>query len=153
MNREVAARLVAAVLLALAACAAPVSGETLEEKLRQAGASVRGLGSDLSIFPITADSQMAAWTLIAESKEGGSLALARQLNHRMDRAFKRRTVLVVGGPYSSLTREVVLDALALNEGRALPGLVLVYVGSAKSAREVRTAAGALGIRLVQRELP
>jgi hypothetical protein len=153
MNREIPVSLVAAVLFALAACAAPVSGEALEEKLRQAGASVRGLGSDLSVFPITADSQMAAWTLAAESKGSGLLPLARQLNHRMDRASKRHTMLVVGGPYSSLTREVVLDALALNEGKALPGLVLVYVGSAESAREVRTAAGALDIRFVQRELP
>jgi hypothetical protein len=153
MNREIPVSLVAAVLFALAACAAPVSGEALEEKLRQAGASVRGLGSGLSVFPITADSQMAAWTLAAESKGSGPLPLARQLNHRMDRASKRHTMLVVGGPYSSLTREVVLDALALNEGKALPGLVLVYVGSAESAREVRTAAGDLDIRFVQRELP
>ena len=153
MNREIRVSLEAAVLLAWAACAAPVSGEALEEKLRQAGGSVRGLGSDLSVFPITADSQMAAWTLIAESKESGPLPLARQLKHRMDRALKRHTMLVVGGPYSSLTREVVLDALALNQGKLLHGLVLVYVGSAESAREVRTAAGALGIRFVQRELP
>ncbi len=141
------------VLLASAACVAPVSGEALEEKLRQAGASVRGLGSDPSVFPITADSQMAAWTLAAESKESGPLPLARQLNHRMDRASKRHRMLVVGGPYPSLSREVVLDALALNEGKPLPGLVLVYVGSAESAREVRTAAGTLGIRFIQRDLP
>lgn len=153
MNRGIGVSFAAAALLALAACAAPVSGEALEEKLRQAGASVRGLGSDCSVFPITADSQMAAWTLTVESKESGPLPLARQLNHRMDRASKRHTMLVVGGPYSSLTREVVLDALALNEGEPLPGLVLIYVGSAESAREVRAAAGALGIRFVQRELP
>ena len=153
MNREIPVSLVAAVLFALAACAAPVSGEALEEKLRQAGASVRGLGSDPSVFPITADSQMTAWTLAAESKESGPLPLARQLNHRMGRASKRNRMLVVGGPYSSLTREVVLDALALNKGKPLPGLALVYVGSAESARDVRTAAGTLGIRFVQRELP
>jgi hypothetical protein len=153
MNRGICVSLGVGVLLALAACAAPVSEEALEEKLRQAGASVRGLGSDPSVFPITADSQMAAWTLAAESKESGPLPLARQLKHRMDRASKRQRMLVVGGPYSSLTREVVLDALALNEGKPLPGLVFVYVGSAESAREVRAAAGTLGIRFIQRELP
>ena len=153
MNRGIRVSLVTVVLLAATACAAPISEDALEEKLRQAGASVRGFGSDPSVFPITADSQMAAWTLIAESKEGGSLPLARQLAHRMDRASKRNRMLVVGGPYSSLTREVVLDALALNEGKPLPGLVLVYVGSAESARDVRAAAGALGIRFIQRELP
>jgi hypothetical protein len=153
MNRGIRVSLAVGVLLALAACAAPVSEEALEEKLRRAGASVRGLGSDPSVFPITADSQVAAWTLTAESKESGPLPLARQLNHRMGRASKRQRMLVVGGPYSSLTREVVLDALALNEGKPLPGLVLVYVGSAESAREVRTAAGALGVRFIQRELP
>jgi hypothetical protein len=153
MNREIRASLVAATLLALTACAAPVSGDALDEKLRQAGASVRGLGSNPEVFPITADSPMAALTLVGESKESGSLPLARQLKYRMGRASKRRTMLVVGGPYSSLTREVVLDALALHEGTPLPGLVLVYVGSPESARDVRTAAGALGIRFVQRELP
>jgi hypothetical protein len=153
MSRGIRGSLVAVALIVSTACAGPVSGEALEEKLRQAGASVRGLGTDLSVFPITADSRMAAWTLAAESKESGPLPLARQLNHRMDRASKRNRVLVVGGPYSSLTREVVLDALAMNEGKPLRGLVLVYVGSAESARDVRTAAGSLGIRFVQRELP
>jgi hypothetical protein len=153
MNRGIRASLVAATLLALTACAVPVSGVALEEKLRQAGASVRGLGSNPEVFPITADSPMAAWTMLGESKESAPLPLARQLDHRMGRASKRNTMLVVGGPYSSLTREVLLDALALNEGKPLPGLVLVYVGSAESAREIRTAAGALGIRFVQRELP
>jgi len=153
MNNRIRVSLVTVALLAATACAAPVAGEALEEQLRQAGASVRGLGSDPSVFPITADSQMAAWTLIAESKDGTPLPLARQLHHRMNRASKRNRMLVVGGPYSSLTREVVLGALALNEGKPLPGLVLVYVGSAESARDVRTAAGAIGIRFVQRELP
>jgi hypothetical protein len=153
MNRGICVSLALGLLLALASCATPVPGEALNEKLRQAGASVHGLGSDPSVFPITADSQIAAWTLAAEAKQNGPLPLARHLNYRMDRAFKRHRMLVVGGPYSSLTREVVLDALALNEGRPLPGLVLVYVGSAESAREVRTAAGALGIRFIQRELP
>jgi hypothetical protein len=152
MNRGIRVSLAVALLLAQASCAAPPSGETLEQKLRQAGASVRGLGSDPSVFPITADSQMAAWTLVAESKESGPLPLARQLNHAMGRAAKRNRMLVVGGPYPSLTREVVLGALALNGGKPLSGLVLVYVGSAKSARDVRTAAGTLRIRFVQREL-
>jgi len=153
MNRAVRVFLAAVLLLAQAACATPPSGEELDQKLRQAGASVRGLGSDPSIFPITADSQMAAWTLTAEAKESGPLPLARQLNHRMDRAAKRKRMLVVGGPYSSLTREVVLGALALNGAKPFPGLVLVYVGSAESARDVRTAAKDLGIRFVQRDLP
>ena len=153
MNCGSRVSLVMLALIAAAACAGPVSEEALEAKLRQAGASVRGLGSDPSVFPITADSQVAAWTLIAESKEGDPLPLAHQLNHRMDRAAKRHRMLVVGGPYSSLTREVVLGALALNAGKPLPGLVLVYVGSAESARDVRSAAAALGIRFVQRELP
>jgi hypothetical protein len=60
---------------------------------------------------------------------------------------------VAGGPYSSLTRRVILDALSLREGETLSGLVLVYVGSADSARDVRTAATALDVRFVQRDLP
>jgi hypothetical protein len=152
MNREIRVFLALALLLAQATCAGPPTGETLEQQLRQAGASVRGLGSNPSIFPVTADSQIAAWTLIAESKESGPLPLAHQLNHAMGRAAKRNRMLVVGGPYSSLTREVVLGALTLNGGKPLSGLVLVYVGSAESARDVRTAAGTLRIRFVQREL-
>ena len=153
MNRGIRVSLALALLLAQATCAGPPSGETLEQQLRQAGASVRGLGSNPSIFPITADSRMAAWTLTAESKQSGPLPLARQLKHAMGLAAKRHRMLVVGGPYSSLTREVILSALALNNGKPMPGLVLVYVGSAESARDVRTAAGTLRIRFVQRELP
>jgi hypothetical protein len=141
------------VMLALLACAAPVVGEDLEARLREAGASVHGLGGKLEIFSIGADSQMAAWTLAVESKESGPLPLARQLSHRMERAAKQRRLLVAGGPYSSLTRRVILDALSLREGETLSGLVLVYVGSADSARDVRTAATALDVRFVQRDLP
>jgi hypothetical protein len=143
----------AAVCLALTACSSPVSGPDLEAKLREAGSSVQGLGSDLSTFAIDADSQMAAWTLIAEAREGGPLPLSRQLARRMDLAVKRKTLLVVGGSYPSLTRVIVMDALSLIEGKAMPGLVLVYVGSAESARDPRAAAGPLEIRFVQRDLP
>ncbi|MFQ5418024.1 MAG: hypothetical protein ACE5FL_13410 [Myxococcota bacterium] len=148
-----ARRWLAAATLALAACAAPVTGEDLDARLREVGRSVHGLGGKLEVFPISADSQMAAWTLAVEAKETEPLPLARQLSRRMERAADRQLLLVAGGPYPSLTRRVVLDALALREGEALTGLVLVYVGNADSARDVRTAAAALDVRFVQRTLP
>jgi len=143
----------AAALALLAACSTPPTGRQLEEKLREAGASVRGFGTQSSIFAIEADSPMAAWTLETEARRSGPLPLSRQLAREMDLAAKRHQMLIVGGPYSSLTREIVLAALAIDAGKPLAGLVLVYVGSAESAQEVREAAAAARIRFVQRELP
>jgi hypothetical protein len=143
----------AAALALLCGCRTPPTGERLEAKLREAGASVHGFGRESSTFPIEADSKMAAWTLEAEARRTGPLPLSRQLARRMDLAAKRGHVLIVGGAYPALTREVVLGAFAANGGKPLPGLVLVYVGSAESAGDVRRAAAAAGVRFVQRELP
>lgn len=151
--KRLAAAASTALCLALAACSSPVSGTDLEAKLREAGSSVQGLGSDFETFAIEADSQMAAWTLIAEARESGPLPLSRQLARRMDLAVKRQAMLVVGGSYPSLTRAVVLEALGLNQEKPMPSLILIYVGSAESARDPRAAADKLRIRFVQRELP
>jgi hypothetical protein len=139
-------------VLLLSGCSTPLGGEDLDHKLREAGASVRGFGKKSSTFPIEADSQVAAWTLAAEARQSGPLPVSRQLARQMDLAAKQRIMLIVGGPYPSLTREVVLGAIDVNAGKKLKDLVLVYVGSAESARDVRAAASRAGIRFVQREL-
>jgi len=140
-------------LLVLAGCATPLQGADLDQKLREAGSSVRGFGKESSTFPIEADSRMAAWTLEAEARQSGPLPQSRQLARRMDLAAKRHVTLIVGGPYPALTREIVLGAIDVNAGKPMKGLVLVYVGSAESAKEVRAAAAKVGIRFVQRQLP
>lgn len=154
LGRPAGRHIVAAAALALlAGCSTPPTGEQLQAKLREAAASVHGFGTQSSTFPIEADSPMAAWTLENEAKRSGPLPLSRQLARRMDLAAKRHQMLIVGGFYPALTREIVLGALAIDAGKPLAGLVLVYVGSAESARDVREAATKAGIRFVQRELP
>jgi len=143
----------ATALALLVGCSTPPTGERLEAKLREAAASVHGFGTQSSTFPIEADSPMAAWTLEAEAQRSGPLPLSRQLARRMDLAAKRHQMLIVGGPYPSLTREIVLGAIGIGAGKPPTGLVLVYVGSAESARDVREAAAGAGIRFVQREFP
>jgi len=150
-RRAVAAAAVS--LFFTAACSMPVTEDALEAKLREAAASVRGLGTNVMVFPIYAGSRMEAWTLATESKQSGPLPIARRLCRQFELAVKKRSVLAVGGPYPALTRAVVLDAIDLAADKRLRGLVLVYVGSAESAGDVRAPASKLGIRLVQRELP
>ena len=144
-----AALLVACVLVACA----PLSQVELERQLERAGASVRGLGRDFVVVPIHADSQIAAWTLLAEARTEGGSQLAERLGHDFARAERRTMKIVVGGTYPALTHEVVMEALEQNAGADLSRLTLVVVGSGEYADELRAAARARRARFYQRDLP
>ncbi len=138
-------------LLALAC--ATLSESEVEARLRRAAASVRGIGSDFLVVPIHADSHVAAWTLVAEARGEGATAMSRRLSHDFRRGAKRRQSIVIGGPFSELTREIVMDAFGLLEDQTLDGLTLVYVGEAAHSGELRLAARARRARFHHRELP
>ena len=139
--------------LLVLACATPLSERDVEARLRRAGASVRGIGSEFLVVPVYADSRVAAWTLVAEARAEGATLMGQRLSHDFKREATRRRSIVVGGPFSDLTREIVLDAFGLLEDRALEGLTLVYVGEAAHAGELRRAAHARRARFHHRPLP
>jgi len=115
--------------------------ETGEEEWIDYDSLILATGSKPTILPVPGAKEFLGKGIYTVSTpEDGELL--------RDVALKSERCAVVGA--GAIGMEI---ALALNEGKALPGLVLVYVGSVESAREVRTAAGALDIRFVQRELP
>jgi hypothetical protein len=134
------------------ACATPPGEDEVAARLRRAASSVRGIGSSYLVVPVCADSRVAAWTLLAEARGEGATEASRRLHYDFRREAARGRGVVVGGPFSDLTREVVLDALAL-EDRPLDGLTLVYVGEARYAEALRRAALARRARFHHRELP
>ena len=64
----------------------------------------------------------------------------------------RRQALVIGGPYSELCDQVLLNALALRRDRPLRGLTLVFVAPEPPSASVTAAASAASARLFHRRL-
>lgn len=137
----------------LAACTTPLPEEALERRLRLVGTSVLGPRASFTTVPIQADSNLMAWTLIADARTNGPSNEARWLQRKLSAGAQGPAQLVVGGPFPGLTRQVLLDAFGLNEDRSLPGLTLVFVGDEASAADVRSAAQRVGARFHQRALP
>jgi hypothetical protein len=144
--------LLAVALLLAASCATPVSQDEVEQRLKSAGASVKGLGSNFVVVPVHADSKVAAWTLAAEARAEGSTPFAQHLSYDLRRGAERRRGVVVGGFYPDLTYAALVDAFELLEGRSLAGLTLVYVGSGEHAGELRQLCRAHRARFYHREL-
>ena len=136
-----------AALLA-AACASPLPEEDLARRLNLVGHSVLGSNARFTRVAIQAENQMMAWALQGEARANGPSDRSRWLYGRFVEAAKHRVNVVVGGPYPSLTRQVVLDAFSLNKSRPLRGLTLVLVGGDEAPEAVRSAA-----RFVHRALP
>jgi hypothetical protein len=61
--------------------------------------------------------------------------------------------LVVGGPYSELCDQVLLNALALRRDRPLRGLTLLFVAPDPPSPSVTAAASAASAQLYHRKLP
>ena len=129
-----------------------LSQSELERELRRAGSAVPGLGKDFLLFPVHADSKIAAWTLLAEARTGGGSPMAERLAYDFERAERRSMKIVVGGAYPALTREIVLEALERNPDSDLSRLTLVVVGAGDYTDELRRAARAQRIRFYQRSL-
>ncbi len=141
-----------AALLA-AACASPLPEEDLARRLNLVGHSVLGSNARFTRVAIQAENQMMAWALQGEARANGPSDQSRWLYGRFAEATQRRVNVVVGGPYPSLTHQVVLDAFSLNESRPLRGLTLVLVGGDEAPKDVRSAAERVGARFVHRALP
>lgn len=118
-------------LVALSACSARVPLEPLV----QVGAERFGSGGEFITFEVPPEEE-APFRLTRTSPAGRRLA---QLFAPAQRSVVR---IIVGGPSSTSTKEVILEALTLNKGRTLGGLELVFVGDAVDARELAQASKA-----------
>ena len=138
-------------LLALG-CVTPMTRDELQGKLAAAAASVPALGRKPQYFPIFAETKTEAWILLADARSDPESPQSRELSAHLASAASRRQALVVGGPYSELCDQVVLNALALRRDRPLRGLTLVFVAPEPPSPSVTAAASAASARLYHRPL-
>jgi len=138
---------------AVLACATTLSQDQVDQRLRLVGRSVAGANAEFLTMPVHADSQVAEWTLLAETKSEEGSSMGRALNHDFRRSVQRPITVVVGGPWPDLTRAVVLEAWGLQERERRPNLTLIYVGSEEYAAELGDVTRRHGARFVHREMP
>jgi hypothetical protein len=142
-----------AALVALGAgCATALSKAEVEVRLEQAASELTGQRRS-RVIPIYAESQQAAWGLLTEAKVDSDSPLSKRTNRRMALAAKRRSIVVVGGPYAGLSDRVVTNAIALDTEHELSGLQLVFVSPESPSTDLQSAARSASVRLVHRALP
>jgi hypothetical protein len=143
-----------ALLAALLAtgCVTPMTRDELQGKLAAAAASVPSLGRKPQYFPIFAETKTEAWVLLADARSDPGSSLSTQLSAHLATARGRRQALVVGGPYSELCDQVLLNAFSLRRDRPLRGLTLVLVAPDPPSPKLTAAATAASARLYHRPL-
>jgi hypothetical protein len=138
-------------LLALG-CVTPMTRDELQGKLAAAAASVPALGRKPQYFPIFAETKTEAWVLLADARSDPASSLSSQLSSHLATASSRRQALVVGGPYSELCDQLLLNAFSLRRDRPLRGLTLVLVAPDPPSSSLTAAASAAKARLYHRPL-
>jgi len=133
-------------------CVTPMTRDELQGKLAAAAASVPALGRKPQYFPIFAETKTEAWILLADARSDPESQTSRQLGAHLATASSRRQALVVGGPYSELCDQLLLNALSLRRDRPLRGLTLVFVAPDPPSPAVTAAASAASARLYHRTL-
>jgi hypothetical protein len=133
-------------------CVTPVTEADLEVKLKDAGATVSGLGRE-RVIPIYAESKTAAWTLLAEAKLEPDSRLSAQIGKSLELATRRGMSSIVGGPYPALSDQVVRNAFALQRDGDLSGLTVVFVSPRRPSQALVRAAARAKVRLHYRALP
>ena len=149
MNRRMAqprtglgTALALAALIALAGCVTARPPD-LDPRLEAATAA---FGGKFSYVYVPSDGRLSDQAFLAMSRVAGPQKIARDLATLMAPAETEPVRIMVTGPNEEKTLQVVLDALSFYEGRQIPKLELLYLGSpaqeARLAREVAEAGGA-----------
>jgi hypothetical protein len=133
-------------------CVTPMTPDELQGKLAAAAASVPALGRKPQYFPIFAGTKTEAWVLLADARSDPASSLSTQLSLHLATASSRRQALVVGGPYSELCDQLLLNAFSLRRDRPLRGLTLVLVAPDPPSSSLTAAASAAKARLYHRPL-
>ena len=126
--------------------------DELQGKLAAAAASLPAPRRKPQFFPIFAETRTEAWILLADARSDPASPLSRQLSSHLSTATSRRQALVVGGPYSNLCDQVLLNALLSHRDRPLRGLTLLFVAPDPPSPAVTAAASAVSARLYHRPL-
>lgn len=137
-------------LMLATGCITPLTEADLEEDLERAASSVPALGRK-RVIPVYAETQMAAWALLADAKSDPSSPMSYRLSRGLAAAAGRGLGVVVGGPYPALSDQVVRNALTLHRERPLGGMALVFVSAKPPSEALREAAKQAEARLYHRE--
>ena len=149
MNRRMAqprtglgTALALAASIALAGCVTARPPD-LDPRLEAATAA---FGGKFNYVYVPSDGRLSDQAFLAMSRVAGPQKIARDLATLMAPAETESVRVMVTGPNEEKTLQVVLDALSFYEGRQIPKLELLYLGSptheARLAREVAEAGGA-----------
>ena len=150
MHTRVIAIVLAVFLMLAMGCVTPFTEADLEKDLARSASSVPALGRK-RVIPIYAETQMAAWALLADAKSNPSSPMSYRLSRGLALAARRGFGVVVGGPYPALSDQVVRNALTLHRERPLGGLTLVFVSAKPPSEALREAAMSADARLHHRE--
>ena len=143
--------LLVALPLLLAGCLTAMSEEDLDRSLRASGSRVRGL-THPRVFPLHASSRMEALTLLADARTAPRERQSRDLAQQFSLGKTRRVHLIVGGPFSDLNRQILWNAFDYHEGKALPGLVVVFASPSAPDPELIALAKRKRVQLIHSPL-
>lgn len=148
MNRRIAqpraglgTALALAASIALAGC---VTAPQVDENQR-VDAAIAAFGGRFSYKYVPSHGRLADEAFLAMSRVAGPQQDARDIATLMAPAETDPVRVMVTGPNEEKTLRVILDALSFYEGRQIPKLELLYLGSptheARLAREVAEVGG------------
>jgi hypothetical protein len=139
---------------ALSGCVTKITEGDLRAQLQRVSTEVPKRSAIQAFVPVHAETWMEAWTYYGEARTSpDSSLLSLQLAKGFALGERRRVDYFVGGPYPELADRVVLNGLAMNKGRALPGLRIVLVSAEEPTVELVAAAKEKRVRLDHRPLP
>lgn len=131
-------------------CVTALTEAEVETRLGDAARSTPGM-DEARLIPIWAETRLVATALLTEARHDPDSALSRQVSARLASAARRRTPVVVGGPYPDLSDRVLLNAITLQEELRLRGLTVLLVSHEGPSPELVAAARDAKTRLLHRK--
>lgn len=123
------------ILLLGAACAA--SAPSTPERL--GALAIAEGGPDAIVVAVDAESNDDAWGRVVRARTESPLEESQQLARVFDAHVGGPTRVFVGGPYTQLTEQVLVDAFELVDATSLVQLRVVVVGPDPVTRRLRDA--------------
>ena len=122
----------------VAGCAATKAPpDDLDLRLQAAGSA---FGGKFDYLFVKSAGEFADQAFITLSKTAGPSDLARDLGTRFAQAEKRPVRMLITGPSSPKTVQVIIDALSFHQGRKLPMLEILFLGAPASRARAEAAA-------------